>query len=159
MKLSVLLVAVLCATTITLAEGDANFFLGQKYLDKGDWEPLEEQSEVGVEVSFAKPTWPVRIAIDYFGSTEEKDVAGITFRGTTAELGVGLRKVWKIGDAHPYLGGGVASIYAQGKGSAFGLTISDDGSRLGAWLGAGVFWRLGQRFNLGLAGRYSRAKV
>jgi hypothetical protein len=37
--------------------------------------------------------------------------------------------------------------------------VSQSESGGGGWLGGGVFWRLGERFNLGLAARFTSAEV
>ncbi len=100
---------------------------------------------------------PVRLAIDTFASIQEKDLGSFTFRGRTSELAAGIRKIWNVGKAHPYVGGGIASVFAEFKETTTG--VSDDDTGLGGWIGAGVFWRLGHRFNIGVSGRYSRAKA
>src|SRR5258707_1312498 len=79
----------LSAVTPARAGGNANFFLGQKYLKESDWSPDEDQPEFGAEVTFGKSGWPVQIAIDTFASIQEKDLGSFTFRGRTSELAVG----------------------------------------------------------------------
>ena len=66
-----------------------------------------------------------------------------------------MRKVWEAGPARPYIGGGIAKLEAERK--ANGVTVDD--TTLGGWIGAGIFWRLGSRFNIGLAARVSRGQV
>ena len=56
--------------------GNVNFVLGQKYLDKDDWEPLEEQGEFAALVSWGGKSWPVQIAIDVLGSYKKKTTSG-----------------------------------------------------------------------------------
>ncbi len=139
------------------ADGDVNFFLGQKSLDHGDWGPLDGQSEFGAEMSFGKKDWPIAIAVDLFSSADDYSSLGAKVEGSTWELGVGVRKIWKSGNTMPYIGGGLASISGAFKVDSAGVDESD--SSLGVWFGGGVFWRLGSRFNIGLAARYSKATI
>jgi len=139
--------------------GQANFFLGQKMLKSGDWEPVEDQPEFGAEVSWGKKSWPILIATDVFGSSDEQTVSGVKLEGNTSELDLGIRKIWGDKNVHGFLGGGFANIHAEAKATLSGLSGSVDDSSPGAWVGGGVFWRLGTRFNIGLSGRLSRATV
>ena len=139
------------------SSGDVNFILGQKLLNQEDWEPVEAQDEFGVEVSWGKKGWPIQIATDLFGSYKEDNNAGIT--GKTSEFGIGIRKIWGHGHVHPYIGGGAAFIYGGAELDFSGIVVKDSDTSPGAWAGGGVFWRLGSRFNLGLAARYSKATV
>ena len=63
----------LAAPSFALAgTGNVNFFLGAKILDDDEWAPLEDQGEIGVEVTFGGNDWPIHIAIDVFGSGTEE---------------------------------------------------------------------------------------
>ena len=79
----------------------------------------------------------------------------------TAELALGLRKVWVANRFHAQLGGGVALLSAKLNGEAVGLSgrVFDEDDALGPWLGGALFWRIGPRWGLGLTARYSRGKV
>ena len=137
--------------------GDVNFVLGQKSLNQEDWQPVEKQDAFGVEMSWGKKRWPIQIATDLFGSYKEDKDAGIT--GKTSELGIGIRKIWGHRHVHPYLGGGAAFVYGGAELDFSGIMVKDSDTSAGPWAGGGIFWRLGSRFNLGLAARYSKAKV
>jgi opacity protein-like surface antigen len=166
-KLFRVLITFLVSAVLTLAAssgalagewtGDTNFILGQKVLNKTDWEPVENQEGFGAEGTWGEGSWPIQIATDFFGSYKEDRNAGIT--GKTSELGVGIRKIWGHGHVHPYLGGGAAFVYGGAELDFSGVTVKDSDTSTGAWAGGGVFWRLGSHFNLGLAARYSRCKV
>jgi len=140
--------------------GNVNAFLGQKTLDEDDWGSLDKQAEFGVLVDFKQPDWPVSVAVDFLASTDKETEAGIEVEGTTSELNVGVRKIWEDTGStiRPYIGGGLAVINAELKTNGFPY-ISDDDSGAGIWLNAGVYWILGQNFNLGLDLRYSQADV
>ena len=153
--------------------GNVNFFLGQKSLDDAAWAPGDQQFEVGVETSWGKYSWPVLLAVDFFWSKDQPTVdapPSETFSGeeslSTMELGLGFRKIWRAGSARPYWGAGVVVIEARQEkikeerlgGVPFGVsTVKHSARGIGGWLDGGVFWRMTQRFNLGLAVRYSLA--
>ena len=139
--------------------GNVNFFLGQKTLDEDDWTPLDKQAEFGVLVDFKQQSWPVSIAIDFLGSIDVETESGIDLEGSTTEFDVGVRKIWEVAGSslRPYIGGGLAFINAEFKATNFPVSDSDSGT--GIWLNGGVYWTLGQHFNLGLDLRYSQADV
>lgn len=140
--------------------GNANVFLGQKTLDKDDWEPADEQAEFGVLVDFKQTQWPVSIAIDVLGSVDEVTVLGVNIEASTSEFDVGVRKVWEVSGSsiRPYIGGGIAFVGAEIKETSF-TNVSFDDNGTGIWLNGGIYWTLGQSFNLGLDLRYSQAEV
>lgn len=141
--------------------GNLNFLLGQKKLDKDDWEPFEKQAEFGILVDFKQKEWPLSIAIDLLGSSDEEPILGFDVEARTSELDIGVRKVWEVSGAtiKPFVGGGLAFISAELESRYGYASVSDDDSGTGYWLNAGVYWTLGPAFNLGLEWRYSRAEV
>jgi hypothetical protein len=148
----------LCSTVFAQESewtGNVNFFLGGKTLDDEDWEPVEEQAEFGIEVDFAKKTWPVNIAIDLMVSAKEENPLGINIKGETSEFNVGVRKIFDAGIMHPFIGGGISFISAEL--SIFGLGVS--GNDTGYWVDAGIYWRLTEHFNLGFEVKKSSADV
>ena len=169
-RLALALTLSLAAAATAHAEwdGNVNFLVGQKWLDKDDWEPFEEQPEFGVLTSFGRPDWPVHVALDVFGSSDEREVfdpsipAAATTRASTFELGAGVRKTWSLGKnggTRPYVGGGIAFIDGEVEIEVFGLTTSVEDDAIGPWVSGGVFWRLGKRFNIGFDARYTSADI
>ena len=140
--------------------GNVNFFLGQKALDENEWAPVDEQGEFGVLVDFKQANWPVSMAIDFLVSVDEKTDAGFNVEGITTEIDFGVRKIWEIAGnpTRPYIGGGLALISGEFTVTGFS-SVTDDDSGLGIWLNAGIYWTLGQSFNIGLDLRYSQADV
>ncbi len=141
--------------------GNVNVFLGQKTLDKDDWEPAEKQGEFGIEVDLRPKDWPISIAIDLMGAAGEGDVGPITFKSKTSEFNIGVRKIWEgPAPVRPFIGGGLSFMRAEAEVSIPGIgsdTESDTGA--GIWLGGGVYFTLGEHFNLGLELKYSKADV
>jgi len=149
--------------------GNINAFLGMKYLDEDDWEPVEEQTEFGLRIDFKQEGWPVSIAIDYLVSSDDDTglwydpVIGIftaTVEGETSELCLGVRKIWDhFPTMRPFIGGGIARITAEAKVSALGFSDSADDDAIGIWIGGGVYWTLAEHFNIGFDVRWSKAEV
>jgi opacity protein-like surface antigen len=149
--------------------GDVNLFMGAKQLDEDDWEPVDEHDEYGIMLDFRHKSWPVSIAIDFLSSSDEETVyAYISGYGTlpfdvegkTRELNLGIRKIWdRLTPFRPYIGGGLAMVSAEAKGSVFGYSVSDDDNAIGFWFGGGFYLTLSEHFNLGLDIRLSRAEV
>jgi len=149
--------------------GNVNFFLGVKQLDEDDWEPLEEHDEYGISLDFKQKTWPVSIAIGYLSSSDEETVSmyvsglgtvSFDMEAETTELSFGIRKIWDDSPSiRPYIGAGIALISAEAKGSALGVSVSDDDTATGFWLGAGLYFTISERFNIGFNFRWSKAEV
>ena len=149
--------------------GNINAFLGMKYLDEDDWEPVEEQGEFGIRVDFKQERWPVSIAVDYFASSEEDTglyyvpgygTVAATLEGETSELCFGVRKIWDhFPTVRPFIGGGIARISAEAKASVWGFSVSGDDDAIGIWIGGGVYWTLAEHFNIGFDLRWSKAEV
>ena len=140
--------------------GNANFILGTKTLDDNDWAPFDEQVAFGVLVDFKQQSWPISIAIDLLGSLDEETVLGVDTEASTTEFDIGIRKIWEVSGSsiRPFIGGGLALVNAEIKATnVVTASIDDDGT--GIWLNGGVYWTLGQHFNLGLQARYSKAEV
>ena len=139
--------------------GNVNFFLGKKTLEENDWGTADEQAEFGVLMDFKQSHWPVSIAIDLLDS---EDVVSIFTSGSTSEFDIGVRKIWEVANSsiRPYIGGGLAFINAEIRtASLFSDAVSQNDNGTGIWFGGGVYWTLGQHFNLGLDLRYSQADV
>jgi len=140
------------------AETNINFFLGQKMLD-GDADPAENQIEFGATTTFGNPEWPVQLAGDLLASADSETQGGIEVEVATVELAFGVRKIWKKGKVRPFVGGGLALISGVIEFDTPTLNTDDDDSALGPWIDAGVFWKLGDAFNLGFDVRYSSAEI
>jgi hypothetical protein len=130
--------------------GNANLLLGVKFLDEIDWEPLDQQAELGIDVDFRKQEWPVNLAVAFVASRDEDDVNGIDLDGSTAELRFGIRKIWEPDQTiRPFFGGGLVFLRADLDSEYQGTKISDDDTGVGIWLNGGIYWTLNRFFNLG----------
>jgi hypothetical protein len=158
---------VFLASSAEAGPGYVNFVLGQKLYDSDDWEPIDKQPVFGVEAAFGPSTWPVHIMTILQRSSESKDETSdlgggpvnVTFEADTWEVGVGVNKTWMAGKLHPYVGAGLDYAKVDVTFRQGGTSASDDGNGFGFWGGAGAFYRIGTRFNLGGTARYSTANV
>ena len=145
--------------------GNIDMFLGQKNLDKDDWEPVEEQGEFGIEVDFREKDWPVNIAIDVLASSDDQSIIDpffgqVDLEGKTTEFNIGIRKIWDESSVRPFIGGGLSYIRAEAKVTIPGIgSNSESDTGVGIWLGGGVYFTLGEHFNLGVELKYSDANV
>ena len=147
-------------------EGNVNVFVGQKWLNKSDWEPIEKQPELGIFFAFGETRAPIHFAIDVLHSTDEEttDVTGIgavDVEGTTTEYSLGVRKVFRRhAITRPHLGGGatVASGELRLESSGLGRIEADD-TAFGLWIDGGITWRLAKHLNLGIEVRYTRYEL
>jgi len=113
-----------------------------------------------VLVDFKQKNWPISIAIDILGSLDRETISGVEIEGSTSEFDIGIRKIWEVSGSsiRPFIGGGLAYITAELE-SITPVRVSVEDSGTGIWLNGGVYWTLGQHFNLGIQARYSKAEV
>jgi hypothetical protein len=156
-----LIVLIVIAAAPALAEGNANFLLGMRQLDEDTWDPLDQQGVFGVTVDFGGADWPIHLETGFYGSSDKEDVFDDTIlvegdlKVDVVEVFFGVNKTWdSSGSIRPFVGGGLASAGASIEvDTPFG-DVDDDDSSLGAYAHGGVFWRLGQRFNIGFDARF-----
>ena len=171
-KLMFLIVLIVFAFNANAEAGDfsgnAYFFVGQKTLDKKDWEPIDEHPEIGAFMDFKKNDWPVSLAVDVLMSRDVDNLltqsfVNVEITGTTKEFDIGVRKIWgKQSILHPYIGGGIALIKAEleydyknfGDGS-----VSFEDSGTGFWVDAGVHLYVNKSISLGAQIKYSQAEA
>lgn len=175
------------ATYAATDVGSINFILGRKSLDN-DWNlgpPTADSTErvgqptLGVELTWGRAGWPVLVAFDILHSYDD----GIThiprfftvpafdqrLRASTFEVGLGARRSWSFLGWSPYLGAGGSWVRANAaveiidpNAGQFGTVTASAHSResaFGYWVGGGLYRRIGPRFQIGLAGRYSKATL
>lgn len=145
--------------------GNTQFLIGERYMtDNEFWEPFDTQMMFGVEVDFAPAKSPIHVALAGSFSTDDTRVV-VPFHGATGDVRVGLAEfsagfLWhpvKRGIVRPYIGGGAVLIGASidtDIGSFFG--DSDTDTSFGFYGNAGVFFKVGETFNIGVDGRVVR---
>lgn len=142
-------------------KGNVNVFLGNKQTLDSSWAPFDDHGELGIMIDVQPQGWPVSLTFDLMVSAHAVDYGGPIETVSTTELDFGARKVFDLqGSAfHPYIGGGLGIISARHEVEWGSLSVSDEDSSLGVWLGGGFFVTLGEHFNIGLDLRHSDADV
>jgi opacity protein-like surface antigen len=179
-RLLVLSVLVLCPVQAALAGGEINLFVGEKSLDldleatEEVLEPLEEQDEYGLLFSYTGGGWPISLAVDLLQAEDDVSVTVAGMGGSlsstldveVSEINIGVRKFFGK-KVQGYVGGGVAvanvdlkltSSLTTGPLSSTQAGEEDDRT-FGAWINAGVKFRIGRVLNLGIDGRYTEAEA
>ncbi|HKY31537.1 MAG TPA: outer membrane beta-barrel protein [Candidatus Polarisedimenticolia bacterium] len=148
-----------------------NFFIGQKQIDDLEDLDLDKQLSLGVEMSFGGYDWPVMLAVDIMGSVADEEIFGDDYyygyydydlESRTIEVDFGVRKTWEIAGSavRPYLGAGIAGARTELEiDDGFFGSESVDANGFGFWFGGGIYWKLGDSFNLGLNVRHSTIDV
>ena len=141
--------------------GNVSAYLGHKSVDDDDWPSLDSQRSVGVISDFRKQSWPVSIAADLIFAGDVHKNGEREDTGGTMEMHLGARKVFTLNNSSlsPYVGGGVAIVAASLEREIAGVTVDDDETALGVWIGAGAYYAVTPHFILGLDVRYSKAEA
>ena len=139
------------------------------------------QPALGIEVAWGHTGWPVMLAVDVLHSYDDGvqryrenplinlPLTDVRRRVSTLEIGVGARRTWSVKGLSPCLGAGVSWMRAnrvsqmidpgQGAYGTPGPEVSGRHSAKGFWVSGALYRRLGPRFQMGLTGRYSKAKM
>ena len=123
--------------------------LGQRSLDTGDYEPVEDQVALGLGLSQEVPGSAFGWELGFMGSYDDDPVSGIgEVEGRTAELYGGLRKTLSRRDSavRPYLGGGLSLVAASFEVAG----IDDEDGSIAAYAHAGVEIEVSPSFAVGL---------
>jgi hypothetical protein len=155
-----------CLTVVMIvapafAAGNANVVAGPRYLDDGSWNPVADQTALGITVDVGKKFWPINFAIGYHASTatdhsvNPAPIGELELKGRVRELDFGVLKSWVLGHRlRPFAGGGAALVEGSSRATFAALGGShDSGTGAGAWMEGGVYWRLTGHFNLGVDSR------
>ncbi len=136
---------------------------GQKYLDQGDWEPVEAQPEDGLGATFQLSDWPVamvgNLLLSSDSATGSTKFPGLKVSGQTTELSFGVRKNLTEGSTKVFAEGGLALFSAKLKfvNTVTGESASDSASEVGLWLGGGLDVMVSPSVSVGGLVRMSKA--
>ncbi len=156
---TVLLCLCLSLCSVSYAEiigGNINFLLGQRTMMDSDWDDLEVQNQglFGVNVDLQLPALP-GIEFGLMTSREEGDTAATETDVTLTDLFVGINKTWNLpaSPVHPFIGGGLTVRTIETDLELFATEFEDDDNDLALYFHGGVFWTIGEHFNIGLDAR------
>jgi len=164
LKNFVIAMMLLLTTSMSYADelsGHISGFIGFKIMDSSDWPDINTHFSMGPIFDIKKDSWPISIALDLMDTGDKHKHDGMEDLGHTTELHFGIRKIFINQDSklQPYVGGGVASMYAEQEFEVNNTTMKQDDSDVGIWLGAGMYYEINPKFVLGLDVRYSDGEV
>jgi hypothetical protein len=139
--------------------GNINGYLGAKFLDEDDWSPVENQGAIGAMFDIRGRNWPISIAVNAVFSSDEDEEGAVDSTGGTAELQLGVKKIWDFpAKFHLAVSGGLAIVSAAVEVDTGVAKTDDDDSAVGGWLAVDPYWTFGS-FNLGPHIALSSAEV
>lgn len=149
----------LCTPLSAMAQGSGNLnvFIGSKTLNEDDWEPVDEQLEIGGMFDYRPPNWPISLAVDLLYSFGDDEQFGIELENRFLELDVGFKFIMENPSTiNPFIAGGVAFVEAEAEGDFWDVfDLQDDTSGTGLWLSGGAYVTMNNNLNLGLNIRWS----
>ena len=156
-SLSFLLLLLVLPSAARASAGAIHVFVGQKFLDEEDWEPIDTQFELGIDASMGGDDWPLWINVGLFSASDEDDLSAIEeVEATTTEFSLGINKTWTRNQFRPFVAGGLAFVNSDFEvRDPGGVIDEDDDSGTGLYAQGGGYWRLGSSINLGGMLRYS----
>lgn len=133
---------------------NVNGHLGYRNVRGSGWKDAEDQPVGGASVDYTPPRWPIGFEGAVFGSYHYEERTGTDFYDSIFDMSAGLHSDLRLfGSAHLYLGAGVTTIFADRMAELGGHHVHDDDGSF-AWYGrVGTYWRIKNRFNVGVEGR------
>jgi len=131
-----------------------NGVIGRRYMGDKDWAPFHIYNEIGVEGSWGKMDEPLMFATDFFTSQDSQREGSKTIQSKSYQLQLGLRKIWTFSKHwNPYGGAGLTVSKGDLEEVSSSGTKRGSDNAYGIWVGGGIFYRVGQNFNVGVAVR------
>jgi opacity protein-like surface antigen len=164
LKTVAIVILLLLNTSLSQAyewSGHIGVLAGGKLLDESDWPDLDKHFSLGFISDVKEGSWPISMALDLMDTGGKHDNDGMEELGHTTEVHLGVRKIFQDQHLkiHPYVGGGIAFMYAEQEYESGSGKMKQDDRGVGGWFGAGMYYAIHPRFVLGLDVRYSNGKV
>ena len=128
--------------------GNVNLFLGEKFLDKKDWEPMDKRIEAGLLMDVKHRGVPFSIAFDLLYAQDKDEISSLDLgigpfftdvESRILEVDVGIRKIWECPkNIRPFVGIGLANIVGEIKAESMGSSVSDEDLGYGMWEDTGA---------------------
>lgn len=123
--------------------------------DEVAWDEIDRPFTLGFEGG-PLSEGPIGYELGLSFSRDRTDVLGVDVSSNFLEFSIGGRAVAGEGPLFPYAGAGLSMILAEADGQAGGFSVSDDDLGFGVYAHAGLLYRVGAGFFLGLDGRLVR---
>lgn len=134
---------------------NANLHAGYRRVQGSGWDGYENQGTFGVSADVTPRRWPIGFEAALFGSARTREENDRDLDRTISDVSLGVRKTVQLGSSpfRLYVGGGVSSVAAEQERLVSGFRTSDDDVSA-AWYGhVGGYWRIAERFNVGIDAR------
>src|SRR5688572_6684354 len=132
--LAVLLLALFLPAAAYASQGAVHVFVGQKFLDEEDWEPIDSQFELGIDAALGGDDWPIWINLGLFSANGEEELNAVEeVEATTTEFSLGINKTWTRQQFRPFLAGGLAFVNTDVEFRDPDDVIEDDDSGVGLY--------------------------
>lgn len=160
--LPLLILAAVCAAPPPAAAqdgvGNVRLLVGARAFDEDDWEPVDEQLGLGLELDWRPGGSQVGFELGVSVSEEDDDafVQGLGVVDAEAsflELYGGVRGTFGEDVVQPFVGAGLTYLVADLEVSALGASASEDEGSLGLYAHGGVSFAVGEHVSLGLDAR------
>lgn len=134
-----------------------NLVGGMKFLDQDDWDPVDKQKQVGLDLDYTGAGWPISITGSFFFAWDDDKVDGVNLEIRSWEANLGLRKIWYNRTRfHPFIDVAGSIIMVNAEKRVSGRDFEDDENiSLGGSAGGGLYVRVFEQLNLGFNVRYS----
>jgi len=124
---------------------------GRSLDDEVAWDEIESPIVLGFEGGNVGAPLGYEFGLSVAG--DSTDEAGVDVYDRFLEVSFGARALFGSGRVIPYLGAGVALVWAEVEGDSGGFTTSDDDVSGGLYGHGGVLFPVGDEFWLGLDAR------
>jgi hypothetical protein len=137
--------------------------LGERWLDEGQWHPLDDQFTLGVEFDESNPVTGHGYELGLLHSGDDADGAAVPgFPTATSadfevfELYGGYRHIFRgfDDDLHPYVSLGLSVMDGDLDVDTPGGSFSENDTAMGIYLRVGMLWNVTERMRLGLDVRH-----
>ena len=141
--------------------GHVGVLAGAKLLDNSDWPELDKHYSLGFISDVKVASWPISMALDLMDTGGKYTHDGVEDLGHTTEIHLGVRKIFRNHNrkVQPYIGGGLAFMYAEQEYEVENMKTKEDDKTAGGWVGVGTYCAVHSRCVLGVDVRYSRGEV
>jgi len=131
---------------------NVTMLISQRYLDEDDWEPLDEPTAFGVEFDRYGPYDPLGFEVGFSYAEDSATVSSVDVDTEVWEIYAGARKTFSLAEdrLHPYISVGASWSNAELDASVGGGSASLEDDAFGFYLRGGVYYTIGEGFNVGL---------
>lgn len=150
---NILIVSILMYVNAAFAEVTINGIIGSRDMQHKYWQSINDQTTLGAFVDYSLGQLPLYATAGIqISAATDSDACG-DFTVAIADMSGGIKVMPRSGVVRPYLGIGLANVAVSGnyQSRCFAITTEDTDDRsFGTYINAGIIFRIGKSFNVGL---------